>query len=254
VTTTGPGGGEPPDTPAGDSSVQVADEQDVVAVDLVCWERLATRVLAAEGVPDDVELSVVFVDAVAMARLNGTFTGANGPTDVLAFPLDEGWSTATPGPGDGPRGAPGPTGRTPTGTRSGRGAAAGPGGVASGDVVPLPGTPGGPQRHPDPDTTGPNRDLGDTGDFPVLLGDVVICPEVAAANAPGHAGTLDDELALLVVHGILHLLGMDHDHDADRRAMQAREKSLLAAWWGPLARDPWQEAPPSGSPAGGDPA
>ncbi len=45
---------------------------------------------------------------------------------------------------------------------------------------------------------------------PLLLGDVVICPEVAAANAPGHAGTLEDELALLVVHGVLHVLGHDH--------------------------------------------
>jgi probable rRNA maturation factor len=233
--------------------VQVADEQDVVAIDLACWERLATRVLAAEGVPGDVELSLVFVDAVAMARLNGTFTGANGPTDVLAFPLDEGWSAGPPGTADGPRGAPRPAGRAPTATGASRGAGPGQGVTTPGDVVPLPGAPGGPQRHPDPDTTGPNREPDGTGDFPVLLGDVVICPEVAATNAPGHAGTLDDELALLVVHGILHLLGMDHDGDADRRAMQARERSLLAEWWGPLARDPWQEAPPSGPPAGGVP-
>lgn len=252
---TGPasGGGEPPDTPAGDSSVQVADEQDVVAVDLARWERLATQVLAAEGVPDDVELSLVFVDAVAMAHLNGTFTGATGPTDVLAFPLDEGWSVGPAGTGDGSRGAPGPAGRTPTGTRTARAAGVGPGAATPGDVVPIPGAPGGPQRHPDPDTTGPNRDPDNTGDFPILLGDVVICPEVAAANAPGHAGTLDDELALLVVHGILHLLGMDHDRDADREAMQARERSLLAAWWGPLAADPWQEVPPPGPPASGGP-
>ena len=50
----------------------------------------------------------------------------------------------------------------------------------------------------------------------MLLGDVVICPAVAAAQASEHAGTLDDELALLVVHGVLHVLG--HDHAVGRRA------------------------------------
>ena len=49
--------------------------------------------------------------------------------------------------------------------------------------------------------------------MPLLLGDVVICPAVAAARRPTHAGTLDDELALLVVHGVLHVLGHDHAED-----------------------------------------
>jgi probable rRNA maturation factor len=60
------------------------------------------------------------------------------------------------------------------------------------------------------------------------LGDVVVCPEVAQLNAPGHAGTYDDELALLIVHGVLHLLGMDHEIDAEADAMEAKERSLLA--------------------------
>ena len=74
---------------------------------------------------------------------------------------------------------------------------------------------------------------------PWLLGDVVICPEVAAANAPGHAVTYDDELALLVVHGLLHLVGRDHADDDERRAMQALERDLLERLHGPLAADPW---------------
>jgi len=41
------------------------------------------------------------------------------------------------------------------------------------------------------------------------------------------------------VHGILHLLGMDHADDDERVAMQARERELLAAHHGPLAADPW---------------
>jgi len=64
---------------------------------------------------------------------------------------------------------------------------------------------------------------------PVLLGDVVVCPEVAFANAPDHAGTYEDELALLVVHGILHVLGMDHEDPDEADAMEAREQALLAA-------------------------
>ena len=61
----------------------------------------------------------------------------------------------------------------------------------------------------------------------VLVGDVVICPAVARRNAPTHAGTYDDEMALLVVHGVLHLLGMDHATDAERDRMQAREREYL---------------------------
>jgi probable rRNA maturation factor len=61
----------------------------------------------------------------------------------------------------------------------------------------------------------------------VVLGDVVICAEVAADQAPGHAGTVDDELALLVVHGVLHVLGWDHAEPDEARAMQEREAELL---------------------------
>lgn len=70
---------------------------------------------------------------------------------------------------------------------------------------------------------------------PVLLGDVVVCPAVAAANAPAHAGTLDDELALLVVHGVLHVLGHDHAASDDTARMRDRELDHLTAlhWNGP---------------------
>ncbi len=70
---------------------------------------------------------------------------------------------------------------------------------------------------------------------PVLLGDVVICPAVAAQQAPDHAGTLDDELALLVVHGVLHVLGHDHADPDEAVQMRHRELALLARhhWHGP---------------------
>lgn len=82
---------------------------------------------------------------------------------------------------------------------------------------------------------------GDLGGEPLLVGDVVVCLEVAARNAPEHAGTTDDELALLVVHGVLHLLGHDHAEADERSRMQERERALLAALHGPLAGDPWSD-------------
>lgn len=82
-------------------------------------------------------------------------------------------------------------------------------------------------RWPDNGQSGPRRDRDDGGEPPLMLGDVVICPQIAANNAPTHAGSYDDELALLVVHGILHVLGMDHGDAEEEAAMQAKERSLL---------------------------
>lgn len=83
-------------------------------------------------------------------------------------------------------------------------------------------------------TRGPDRAPIDPGDLPLLLGDVVVCPVVAQRQAPEHAGTLDDELALLIVHGILHVLGSDHAEPDEAVQMRARELALLEAhhWHG----------------------
>jgi probable rRNA maturation factor len=83
--------------------------------------------------------------------------------------------------------------------------------------------------------SGPDRPPPDPTDQPLLLGDVVICPAVAASQAAEHAGTIDDELALLVVHGILHVLGYDHALPDEGAAMRSRERELLEArhWHGP---------------------
>jgi probable rRNA maturation factor len=158
-------------------SVFVADEQHDQPVDPLRWHRLAEQVLAAEGVRGNVELSVLFVDEQSMSDLNRRFNSKDGPTDVLAFPIDE-----EPAEGG---------------------------------------------RSPDSGGSGPGYVPAEPGDLPTLLGDVVICPQVAARNAPEHAGTYTDELALLVVHGILHLLGMDHNDDDEAEAMEGREQELL---------------------------
>jgi len=83
-------------------------------------------------------------------------------------------------------------------------------------------------------------DLDAGGDAPVrFVGDIVVCPDVAAANAPDHAGDVDDEIALLLVHGSLHLLGHDHAEPDERARMWAAERRLLGELWRPLTRDPW---------------
>ncbi len=62
---------------------------------------------------------------------------------------------------------------------------------------------------------------------PVEIGDVVIAPSVVRSNAKRDAVVFEDELALMVVHGMLHLLGWDHVAEADAVAMERREEELL---------------------------
>jgi probable rRNA maturation factor len=157
-------------------AVFASDEQSTVDVDLARWLRLARLVLAEERAPADAEVSLIFVDEDAITDLNGRFLGGDGPTDVLAFPIDD-------------------------------------------DLLPS-------GRHPDTGGRGPGT-ATEPSDAPIVLGDVVVCPTVAARQAPDHAGTVDDELALLVVHGVLHLLNYDHAEEREAASMQRRERELL---------------------------
>ncbi|KAF0207397.1 MAG: rRNA maturation RNase YbeY [Actinomycetota bacterium] len=68
------------------------------------------------------------------------------------------------------------------------------------------------------------------GDEPITLGDVIIAPTVALRQAAELGTTIEAELNLLLVHGILHLLGYDHEADDDAAAMQARETVVLDAY------------------------
>jgi probable rRNA maturation factor len=155
--------------------VYAADEQADAAVDLERWAALARAVLEDRRVRGDVEVSLLFVDEASIAALNEQFLGHEGPTDVLAFPIED---------------------------------------------EPLPGG-----RSPDSGGSGPGADAED--EPLTLLGDVVICPAVAARDADEHQVSFDDELALLVVHGLLHLLGMDHESDREAEAMERLERELL---------------------------
>lgn len=91
------------------------------------------------------------------------------------------------------------------------------------------------QQGPGALTRGPARPHPDNDDVPTLLGDVVLCPVVAERQAPTHAGTFDDEVALLLVHGILHVLGFDHHDEETKTVMRARELAILTEhhWAGP---------------------
>jgi len=158
--------------------VFASDEQRDEPVDLDRWVALARDVLADRRVKGDVEVSLLFVDEEAIASLNQRFLGREGPTDVLAFPIED-----EPAPGG---------------------------------------------RSPDLGGTGPGSEPLD--EPLVLLGDVVVCPAVAARQAEEHAVTYEDEIALLVVHGLLHLLGMDHGQEAEAERMEALERRLLARY------------------------
>lgn len=65
-----------------------------------------------------------------------------------------------------------------------------------------------------------------------LLGDIVLCPEVAKAQglAAPSQHSMDEELQLLTVHGVLHVLGYDHEEPEEERTMFALQKRILDDW------------------------
>jgi len=70
-----------------------------------------------------------------------------------------------------------------------------------------------------------------------LLGDVVLCPEVARRQAAAAGHSTQRELHLLCAHGILHLLGYDHAEPAEEREMFRLQEDLLARWEAAVAAD-----------------
>lgn len=70
----------------------------------------------------------------------------------------------------------------------------------------------------------------ESGPGPALLGDVVLCPAVAAEQATTAGHSVQDELHLLTVHGVLHLLGYDHAEPEQEREMFRLQNELLDTW------------------------
>ena len=148
-------------------SIEVANESGV-AVDESALASVAQHVLAAMQVNPAAVLSVMVVTTEVMTELHERWMDEPGPTDVMAFPMDE--------------------------------------------LVDE-------SRRPDAPEIGP-----------ALLGDVVLCPAFAAAQARKAGHGLADELALLTVHGVLHLLGYDHAEPEEEREMFALQARLLQSW------------------------
>jgi probable rRNA maturation factor len=147
-------------------SVEVNNESGT-QVDEERLGALARHVLSQMRIHPQAELSLLLVDEVTMAQLHEQWMDQPGPTDVLAFPMDE----LRP---------------------------------ADEDSEPEPG----------------------------LLGDVVLCPTVAERQAQQAGHDVLDEIDLLCAHGVLHLLGYDHDDPEEHRQMFALQTRLLAAWQG----------------------
>lgn len=106
---------------------------------------------------------------------------------------------------------------------------------------PIEDEPLAPGRSPDSGGTGPGAHL--EPEMPTLLGDVVICPKVAQRNAAEHGVSMQDEIALLVIHGLLHLLGMDHQVEDEAVAMEAKERTLLSIHHSQAAADALRPLP-----------
>jgi probable rRNA maturation factor len=153
-------------------SIEIANESGM-AVDEARLAGLARHVLDGMRVHPLAELSVLLVDEPAMADLHQRWLGEPGPTDVLAFPMDE--------------------------------------------LRPPP--PGGSQGEHAPEE-----------DSHALLGDVVLCPQVAIEQARKADHSMQDELELLCAHGILHLLGYDHAEPEEHATMFGLQDRLLAQW------------------------
>lgn len=144
-------------------SVEIANESGV-AVDEASIVAAARFTLDRMGVSTLAELSVLLVELEVMADLHERWMNLPGPTDVMAFPMDELDSARRP-------------------------------------------------------------DASDSG--PALLGDIVLCPAFARDQARKAGHSLLDELHLLTVHGVLHLLGYDHAEAAEEREMFTLQKRIL---------------------------
>jgi probable rRNA maturation factor len=154
-------------------SIEIRNESGV-GVDEAALAALARHVLDSMRVHPLAELSVLLVDEAAMTGLHQRWMGEDGPTDVLAFPMDE---LGLPHPG---------------GTQAEHGA---------------------------------DDEASET-----LLGDVVLCPQVAVEQARMSGHGVQDELDLLCTHGILHLLGYDHAEQEEHATMFGLQDRLLGRW------------------------
>jgi probable rRNA maturation factor len=152
--------------------VENETEHDVDARALV---SVARHVLDSLGVDPLAEVAISLVDEQRMAELHVKWMDEPGPTDVMAFPMDE------------------------VDVRTAR-------------------------------ATGRPLDARGSDAQPLVLGDIVLCPDVAQRQASEAGHGTADELALLTTHGVLHLLGFDHAEPDEHAEMFGLQGELLASW------------------------
>jgi len=198
-------------------------------------QQLTNWVLAAIAGPNDEspetppppsgEVTIRIVGERESADLNNRYRGKRGPTNVLAFLIDP-----STGSGD-ERVAEGGAGSSGTGPRNpGDGGERGPGGGTppaengDGNAAPSPAAP--------PADTAQAGDAGPGSAAPggelLPLGDLVICAPVVAREAREQRKRFDAHWAHIVIHGVLHLLGYDHENDEQAETMENRERKILA--------------------------
>lgn len=74
------------------------------------------------------------------------------------------------------------------------------------------------------------NELSENDEVPVVLGDVVICPDVARRQGDTAGHGMEHELRILLVHGILHLLGFDHLEPEEEAEMFALQGKIVQDW------------------------
>ena len=145
-------------------TIEVLDESGT-SVDVKQLASLSRFVMERMRVHPLAELCVKLVDVETMTELNVKWMEGDGPTDVLAFPMDE---------------------------------------LRPGKVNEEP----------------------EEG----ILGDIMVCPEIAATQATAAGHPVEAELELLTTHGILHLLGYDHAEPDEHKEMFGLQAQLLDEW------------------------
>lgn len=172
-------------------------------VDDAAVAALCAAVLAAEGA-SGAEVGVRFVGETRMRALNREHRGIDQVTDVLSFPLEEAGEWQEGGATD----VAGDESDYDSESADGESDVA-----ADLDFAVA-----------ESEVAGPASEVA-AARPPRLLGDIVVCPRVAARQAISDAQPLSRELATLLIHGLLHLLGFDHE--TDEGAMIRRQEELL---------------------------
>jgi probable rRNA maturation factor len=157
---------------------------------------LADRMLLALEL-EQRELSVLLTDDPFIRALNHEHRGKDRATDVLAFPLDEGVDEGKP---------------------------AGPLAAKSGKK-PAPAARASGRRNP----RGRSSRAAQPGPSDPMLGDVIISLDTAQRQARQRRHSLMDEIRFLLAHGLLHLIGYDHQTDAEEHEMNEMTSRLVSA-------------------------